>query len=304
MLGFVKKVLYYSRVKVTDYIRLLNLESVDISECRTICLMVGPYRNLSTLTAATLFLHPQCQVLNHAYIRILPNPRLNFISNFSKNRINRFLKFAIKISRDGYRGSLGGSILHAHAFDNKYKLNHFHDLYNSDRIKKRISSFVWKEPLRISNLIRKENIDVGNMIQQDDRLCFLLPIRNPMNCAQSNVNTGLVRLFPHLSQASSKEETLSAIMDEIHWVVTMKKRYVNRFFYFFEHSITRDMLSEVIDFLQLPPDDNWISTALIAMDVKARYKHTNQFINYYKKIVAERFSDHPEIKDQLLQFAQ
>ena len=91
---------------------LVASRSLDIRDCETVCLALGPYRNLTTLTAATLFLHPNCQVLNHAGNRIYGNEEVDFLSNYSKERFDRFIQFATQISIQGARGDVGGSITH------------------------------------------------------------------------------------------------------------------------------------------------------------------------------------------------
>ncbi|MEM7479491.1 MAG: hypothetical protein AAF483_31280, partial [Planctomycetota bacterium] len=68
----------------------------DIGECQSVCLALGPYRNLTTLTAATLFLHPNCQVLNHAGSRIYGNTEVDFLADYSRERFDRFIQFAIQ----------------------------------------------------------------------------------------------------------------------------------------------------------------------------------------------------------------
>ena len=102
---------------LTDRIDLMTSRFIDIKDCQSVCLTLGPYRNLTTLTAATLFLHPNCQVLNHAGKRIFGNRKVDFLSDYSKDKLDRFIQFAIKISSKGQRGKLGGSIIYSHAFD-------------------------------------------------------------------------------------------------------------------------------------------------------------------------------------------
>ena len=53
-----------------------NKFSVD--NINSIVCLLGPYRNLSTLTASIAALHPNCQVLNHAGEKILNNDSLDF----------------------------------------------------------------------------------------------------------------------------------------------------------------------------------------------------------------------------------
>src|SRR5689334_13648080 len=85
--------------KMADNIDLILSSFIDISECKSVCLALGPYRNLTTLTAATLFLHPNCQVLNHGGMRIFGNLQVDFLSNnYSEERFNRFVQYAIRIS--------------------------------------------------------------------------------------------------------------------------------------------------------------------------------------------------------------
>ena len=79
--------------------------------------MAGPYRNLTTLTASVAALHPNCQVLNHAHERILPHREVDFFSDYTSDKWNRFLQYGLRISLGGERGRTGGSIVHSHAFD-------------------------------------------------------------------------------------------------------------------------------------------------------------------------------------------
>ena len=60
---------------------------------RTVGLILGPYRNLTTLTASVLSLHPECQALNHAGPRLLKG-RLDFIQDV--RRLDRFCNAAAR----------------------------------------------------------------------------------------------------------------------------------------------------------------------------------------------------------------
>ncbi|MHB8529324.1 MAG: hypothetical protein ACYC8V_07420, partial [Caulobacteraceae bacterium] len=46
------------------------IDPAIVDGVRRTAVILGPYRNLTTLTASVLALHPQCQVLNHASDRI------------------------------------------------------------------------------------------------------------------------------------------------------------------------------------------------------------------------------------------
>jgi len=62
---------------------------IDISDIKTICLVFGPYRNLTSLSATMALLHPNCQVLNHAQRRILLHKKVHFFMNYSETRFNK-----------------------------------------------------------------------------------------------------------------------------------------------------------------------------------------------------------------------
>lgn len=75
-----------SEIKLADGVDLFMSRSIDISACKSVCLAIGPTGNLTTLTAATLFLHPDCQVLNHGGTRIFGNKQIDFLSDYSEGR--------------------------------------------------------------------------------------------------------------------------------------------------------------------------------------------------------------------------
>ena len=71
------------RLRLTDVIDLRTSRYLDIQDIESVCLTLGPYRNLTTLTASVLFLHPNCQVLNHAGIRIYGNRQIDFLWDYN-----------------------------------------------------------------------------------------------------------------------------------------------------------------------------------------------------------------------------
>jgi hypothetical protein len=97
-------------------------EKIDIASLKTVCMTLGPYRNLTALTAAVLFLHPNCQVLNHAGNRIFGDEKLDFISNYSNEIFEAFTRYAIYISQKGRRGDYGGSITLSHGYGDQFSM--------------------------------------------------------------------------------------------------------------------------------------------------------------------------------------
>ena len=295
----IKFINYY----LTQHTDLKASQTLDIRDCQTVCLALGPYRNLTTLTAATLFLHPNCQVLNHAGRRIYGNRKVDFLSNFSEERVDHFIQFAIQISRGGCRGSFGGSITHSHAFDSKHKLKEVFSEASLDLTKKQIKCLFWKESLRTSNLIRNKNIDLVDLLTQEERLRFLMPIRHPLDCAKSNLKTGHVNGFRGLNKSSSIFNVLQAVLDEIYWFASYKEKFPSRFFCYFEHSISQTMLVDLATFLKLSPNEVWLSNALSAMVTKSNYEHDSELLDFYRETVSKKFSRFPDLSKELLAFA-
>ncbi|MGB8212841.1 MAG: hypothetical protein WCE68_04700 [Anaerolineales bacterium] len=299
----ITKLIGEEEIKLTDSIDLIMCRSIDISECESVCLALGPRGNLTTLTAATLFLHPNCQVLNHAGTRIFGNKQIDFLSDYSEERFKRFIQFAIKISTKGYRGDRGGTITVSHAFDSKYQTKEIYQKTGESLVKEHIKCLFWKESHRTSNLIREKHVDLDNIFQKNNKLRFLLPIRNPMDCAISNLHTGHVTMFDGLTRNSSVIEVTRAILEEIYWFAELKERFPSRFFYYFEHDISRRMLVDLATFLQLDPNEVWLSNALSVMKIKPSYEHNHELLTFYQEYGANRFSHFPALLEGLSLFS-
>lgn len=292
------------RLRLSNVIDLMTSRYLDIQDIKSVCLTLGPYRNLTTLTASVLFLHPNCQVLNHAGKRIFGNRQIDFLQNYNRDKLDRFIQYAIKISGKGQRGPMGGSITYSHAFDSEYKMKEIYAKTGPEMIKKQIKCLFWKEPLRTSNLIRKRRVDLANIFEREDRLRFLLPIRHPLDCAVSNLNTGQVDIFRGLNKDSSIFEVVQAILDEIFWFADLKKKFPNRFFYFFEHEISHEMIVNLAEFLQLDPNEAWIANTLSAMKIKSGYSHDSKLLRFYRDYVCHKGPRSPDMSKGLLVFIE
>lgn len=292
------------RIALSDVIDLRKSRQLDIRDIKSVCLALGPYRNLTTLTASTLFLHPNCQVLNHAGKRIYGKKQIDFLQDFSKEKLDRFLQFAIQISTTGHRGDTGGSITHSHAFDPRYNTKEILEKAGVETRKQKIKSLFWKESLRTSNIIRDRQVNLGEIFRKDDRLRFLLPIRNPMDCAVSNLKTGHVTRFPGLSKSSPTRDVVQAILDEIFWFASLKRQFPDRFHYFYEYDISHSMLVDLAQFLQLEPDEIWITNALAAMKINPGYQHDSSLVSFYQDYIDSKGASYPELSRGLLTFIE
>lgn len=289
---------------IEDRVDLRASRSIDVSDCRSVCLTLGPYRNLTTLTASTLFLHPHCQVLNHASDRIFGRRSIDFLADYSAQRLDRFVQYAIRISTKGGRGDRGGSITHSHAFDAEHGMKDLFESAGGELQKPSVHCLFWKESLRTSNRIRSERIDLGGIFAIEPRLRFLLPIRNPLDCAVSNLKTGHVAIFENLAPDASQAAVVDAILDEILWFADLRAQNPDRFFRYYEHSVTREMLVRLALFLELEPLESWLDAALAAMNLKPGYDHAPELVESYRQGVVDRFTDHPDMAAELLRFIE
>ena len=274
-------------------------------QLESVCILLGPFRNLTTLTCAVLGLHPNCTVLNHAGLRILPNPRLNFLGDGSSDRFREFVRYAGFASRSGSGGPYGGDIRLSHAFDFEPTRQAESRLRELGR--GRTTCLVWKDSQRVTNFLRSAQVDVRRLMQRNEKLRFLLPIRNPIDCAISNLRTGHFHFFlqPHLSAESPLEEVVAAVLDEIEWFIALRDSSAQpeRFFLFFEHEMGREILERMLVFLALPRDERYLEAAAGAFRVGGARRKEQGVIDRYAEQVSTKFARHPQIRDGLLKFA-
>lgn len=282
---------------------LLLSRRIDVEALRTICVALGPYRNLTTITAAILALHPHCQVLNHAGGRVLNHPKLDFLQNPDPETLDTFIRYAIWLSRAGKRGDYGGSITLSHAFADHPTLRaRYQAAYGTSLVKDVIHSLFWKESLAVANHIRDHAVDVGHLLGENPRLRFLMPVRDPLDCAASNLKTGHVARFRGLDVRAPVERVVLAILDEFHWFLELWDRHPDRFFCFFAHEFARPTLRDMARFLELEMNQRWCESALEVFHDDHPYDHTLELRDFYATAVRKRFSDHPTFADKLLRF--
>ncbi len=290
---------------------------------KTICLLLGPYRNLTTLTAAVLSLHPNVQVFNHGAERILGNQEVDFIADYSSDKFQRFCNFVVDASADGQNGSYGGTILKSHAFK-KGQLNQLYQArYGEQRSKDVIRSLIWKDSQRITHAMRKHNFDFDRVLEQEKQLRFLMPVRNPLDCAFSNFRTGHYTIFytgeknsetnfsqAHQLIASSNnvlnrfetqlDQVMTALVSEYNFFLNLQKRFPERFYFFFENNFSRQTLQAISSFLQIEDDEKWLSDALLAFDVISKPAFSDTLRNKVSSFIDKNLATHGEFKKNLL----
>jgi hypothetical protein len=274
-----------------DY-HLNQKAKLNISKIRTVCLTLGPYRNLTTLTAAIIALHPTCQVLNHASDRILGKPPGEMFTNYSDANFERFVEFTALISGSGKRGRYGGSITLSHAFDHDVVRHKYEQRYGKKMIKENIRCLFWKESMRLNNYIRNNQVSLEDLISKNSKLRFLMPIRNPLDCAISNLKSGHAKYFRSL-KIFSIENVLNSIIKEISWFLDLRKDHPDRFFYYVESGFTKRLLISLANFLQVKQDDDWIHDALDCFQLIKPYQYNQGLIDHYHKVLETHLTKHP-----------
>ncbi|MBN2280428.1 MAG: hypothetical protein JXQ65_07605 [Candidatus Marinimicrobia bacterium] len=278
-------------------------QSIDISKVSILCMVLGPYRNLTTLTGSIMSLHPNCQVLNHGIDRIMGDKKLNFLQNYSMTTLDNFLKYAIFISGGGQRGNYGGSITFSHAYaENSEMSESYRHLFGDKMVKDEIHCLFWKESLHITNILQKFPKKFTQILNENPNIKFILPVRNTLDCVESNISTGMATIYPDIGKIFDRKILIRRILEDYHWFFSLKKRYPERFFWFFQDEINREKLLQLAKFLNLSGDECWLNYALKNYHVRSKYKHTDEARIFFQETVNTMFRDFPEERCKLLEF--
>lgn len=278
-------------------------QSIDISNIKTLCMVLGPYRNLTTLTASIMSLHPNCQVLNHGLDRIKGDKDLDFLLNYSKTTLENFLRYAIFISGGGKRGDYGGSITLSHAFAENNKMRKsYKEMYGNKLIKNDIQCLLWKESLHTTNILQKHPQKFQKILNESPNIKFILPIRNTLDCAESNINTGMATIYPEITDTKDKKKIIKRILEDYLWIFNLKQQYPDRFFYFFQHEVNKKTFTELATYANIIPDPKWLEYSIKNYNIRKKYEHPDSLKNIYKSTVLQMFKKFPSEKQELLRF--
>src|SRR4029079_1080620 len=139
---------------------------------KILAIILGPHRNLSTLTSACLALHPNVQVLNHAAERLWRDAQIDFIASPTSTVLRVFFETALRESEGGRRGIHGGSILHSHAFDDAAMRSAYEGRYGDSRSKAHSHCLVWKDSVAVQQRLMAEEGRLAAMIAALPELRF------------------------------------------------------------------------------------------------------------------------------------
>jgi hypothetical protein len=265
-----------------DFSNSLKL-NYDPENLSTFCLILGPYRNLTTLLSAIVSLHPNAQVLNHAYDRVVNIQNLNIFTNYDKEKFKTLINYIIEISAEGTRGSYGGSILHSHAYANHPQMREtYQERYGENKVKDEIKSIVWKESLSVTRYIKSpQTDDIRNLLEQCPQLRLLLPIRNPIDCAISNLQTGTMAQVLTGSEKPTFEMCLKTILSEVEWFDKLMIEFPDQMMMFSQNQFNPKGINSLASFLEIDCTDAWQQDVKKAVDLKPSYQVEQPVKDYY-----------------------
>jgi hypothetical protein len=223
-------------------------------------LFLCPNRNLTTLTAAVLSLHPHVQVLNHGFERLQAAGLLRFLHSNRDEDLEAFVRGAIGMSGYGRRGDYGGNILLSHAFDRPALRSAYAQRYADAPLKPKIRCVIWKDGARLQEYIKANNIDPVAVAERLPRLRFISPLRQPLAHLRSLQRYYATELpdyvrpsLPDLSPESVARYILSAHADFLNW----SERLPTQFFSFSEADLDSNGALRLLAFLSMAGDQAW-----------------------------------------------
>lgn len=269
-------------------------KSFDTSNVTNLILFVGPYRNLTTYLAANIALHPSCDVLNHAGIRVFANEKINFLSQYTDEKFEQFLQFFNYACQFGYKGIRGGNVVYSHAFETNPALKKAYQ--NKDESSEK-NCLVWKESHLVTNLLIKNKTDYEKILS-NDKIKFLFPVRNPLDCATSNIKTGKYKLFENRTKAELKDVT-NKIFEHYLFFLSLQKKHPSKIYFVYENEINKQSISALCNFLNVSDDNDWQETMLSNFKINTSYNYSTELLKWTNNTLEQKFNDYPEFLAKL-----
>ncbi len=281
-----------------DFARpLTGGERAAAGHIATVVLPLGPYRNLTTMTAALFALHPGAVVLNHAAERVFAS-RYDPFGDLSPERWAAFKAMALRLCEGGRRGDFGGNVLRSHAFATGPLAGLYRARFGRRMAKPGARTLFWKDSMRFQRRFMKERPSIDAFMAARPDAVFLFPVRNPMDCARSNLATGHWR---HLAPKDGRsfEVVLPRILEALAWFRLRERADPERFMSFTEAELGPDLLDRLERFARLPASAQWRDDAPGAIEVASRDAHPPGHRALCARLVADLFAGDPEMRARL-----
>jgi len=264
----------------------------------TVAVVLGPYRNLTTLTASALALHPDVQVLNHAFFRLSKMPEADFLGHPDATHLHAFVRQALVASTGGRRGQHGGSILMSHAFDEEGLQALYARRYGALLLKPAARVLVWKDSMLVQKRLMDTPGSIDRLIEALPQVRFLLPVRHPLDCALSNIkNQHVLAIIDRME--TDVPTVVDLILDVLAWALTQADRWPDRFFVFTEGQAASDILSGIGRFLNLADDERWMDDATTAFAVREKPRDP-MLMPGFREAAKRKLAPWPAVLDRLL----
>lgn len=215
------------------------------------------------------------------------------------------MQTAVRLSQGGTRGGYGGDVRLSHVFDsNSLKQIYFENF--GDRVlaeNKNITTLLWKDSMRITNYMLKSGINPGEIANKVPGIKFLVPIRNPIDCAVSNIKTGHDRhLIP---QNDINEETvIYRILDLLRWFDDQSRIAPDSFFFFTEREMNNETAKKMCQFIGIEYRNYWGNSILDNLNIRSGYSHNRMVKASYKEMIKNIFSVKNPIREKLLELEE
>jgi hypothetical protein len=291
-----------------------EIDKIDrVNKIKKVCLILGPYRNLTTMIVGVMALHPNIQVMNHGMKTLFTDKSQNdFLSDYSDKLLENFKHAAMSRSLVMVKGIRGGSILASHAYDPEYVL---YKLYKSRYANRRMKDdpicLIWKESYRVLKILKdlpKSKLDKLMAVPQ---LCFIMPVRNPLDTAISHLVSfdEHIKLYGINPAEATRINVLDAVLTNIAHVFKLQSEYgKDKVLIIFASDLTDPVnilksASNIEKFLGVKSDKIWEESAQQNLVItKSRYNHDWSIIDFYLSRIKELFGHDNLIYKQFYNF--
>jgi hypothetical protein len=269
-------------------------EQAARDQIETVVIVLGSYRNLTTMTAAFYALHPAAMALNHAWVRLATKPSLDFLSDPRSERLQRFVGAAVRLAQGGRAGEYGGSILRSHAFQRPALRQLYDRRFGAQLVKPHLRALFWKDSMQVLNHLWTRRVDLLALTDALPQLRFVLPVRHPVDCALSVLRSDLWTYLVDRSSKPALEMVLERLFDILLWFEQQRRRRPDKFLLFWEFDLNEDFLRRLCAFSRLRFDPQWADDVLSTLSVDPK-PHANADQELLGRLIEGRLGSDPEL---------
>jgi hypothetical protein len=262
-----------------------------------ICLTLTAYRSLTTLTFATLGLHPHVQVMNHGFDAVAASGGLGLFDAPDEAGLDRLAETLHRLSLGGSSGQSGGNIRFSHALDRRAMRAAYEALYDDGLAKAPVKVVAWKEGSRLREHLIARGADPVALAARLDRLRFVNPIRDPIDHAWS-LHGFHAHPAGHPVPASLEGTDFPAILRYVLRCAAdafaAQVQRPDRFLCFTEQEIGLPLLLRLADFLEIEPAGAWLAAAGSAFHSLRPYPRASELLLLLDRVLEAEHHERPD----------